>query len=92
MRPQKLLGFTATPFRQDREPLQRGMIIHSIKESELPGRFPKQVAKLLIHVGKAESSTGAWYGMRETIDALNEAGLPEDLDMGLRELIAKHHL
>ena len=72
--------------------LQRGMIIHSIKESELPGRFPKQVAKLLIHVGKAESSTGAWYGMRETIDALNEAGLPEDLDMGLRELIAKHHL
>ena len=72
--------------------LKRGMLIHTIKESDLPGRFPKQVAKLLIHVGKAESSPGAWYGMRETIDALIEAGLPEDLDMGLQELIAKLHM
>ena len=72
--------------------LKRGMIIHTIKESDLLGYYPEQVAKLLIHIGKAESSPGAWYGMRETIDALIEAGLPADLDMGLRDLIAKLHL
>ena len=72
--------------------LKRGMILRTIKESGLPGCYPEQVAKLLIHIGRAESNPGAWYGMRETIEVLIEARLPADLEKGLRELSAKHHL
>ena len=73
-------------------PLTRSYILHDLRESELIGRYPDDLAKFLIHLGRQDNASWFWVGARETVDKVLAKGLRADLDQGLRELIVSHHL
>lgn len=80
----------ATQMRQVH--LTRSYILHDLRESELTERYPDDLAKFLIHLGRNDTEPWFWLGTREVVDKLLSAGLPDDLEQGLRELIMKHNL
>ena len=71
--------------------LTRSRVLYRIGESSLIKRYPKEIARLLIHFGECNVQPFFWYGTRDAVDKLLEKGLPSNLDQGLRELIAKRH-
>ncbi len=71
-------------------PSGRSLTLHNIGESNLTERHPGALAKLLIHFGKCEAQPWVWHRTRDTVDRLLAKNLPEDIDIGLRELIAKY--
>ena len=71
-------------------PFGRSLTLRNIEESDLAERHPGALAKLLIHFGKCEAQLGSWRKTRNTVDQLLAKNLPEDIDRGLRELIAKY--
>ncbi len=73
-------------------PLTRSHILHDLKESELIGRYPDDLAKFLIHLGRQDTASWFWVSARETVDKVLAKGLRADLDQGLRELIVSHRL
>ena len=66
-------------------------MVYTLNKSSLPETYPESVAKLLIYLGRCESYSD-WYEGKELIDKLFQYDLPDDLVMGLRELIAKRGL
>ena len=60
-------------------------IIYRIKEDKLWQRWPESVAKLLLHLGGAESPY-RWYGGKELIDELLTTDIPNPLKKKLEEL------
>ena len=71
-------------------PAGRSLTIHNIGESDLTERHPGALAKLLIHYGECEAQPMSWRRTRTIVDQLLAKNLPEDIDRGLRELIAKY--
>ena len=68
--------------------LQHTLAIHDLAESNLPQRYPKAVAQLVLHLEKFDLQ-GAWWQAQELTAILLEASIPEDMKRGLRELRAK---
>ena len=76
-------------------PSQMG-IVFCLQNSapDLHRRYPEELAKLLIHIGK-EGGPGdiTWFGAKEEIiDPLLQSAIPEELKRKLRELIVKFDL
>ncbi len=67
-------------------------ILHDLQESDLIERFPNDLAKFLVHLGRQNTDPWFWAGAREVIDKLLAKDLQPDLNQGLLELIAKHNL
>lgn len=72
--------------------LSQSHILHDLGESELMERYPSDLARFLVHLGKHDTAPWFWMGTREVVDKLLGKGLQTDLNQGLRELIARHHL
>ena len=67
------------------------ILLHDLRESEMTDRYPEDLAKFLVHLGKHETASWFWHGTRAVVDSLLAKGLPSNLDRELHELIAKHH-
>ena len=67
-------------------------ILYDLGKSELVERYPDDLAKFLVHLGKQNTEPWFWLGTREAIDRLLAEGLRDDLEQGLRELIVRYHL
>ena len=72
-------------------PITKSLALYNISESDLIKHYPNELAQLLVHFGQCDAQPWFWHGTREAVDRLLEKGLLPDLDMGLRELIVKHH-
>ena len=70
-------------------PLPRGTIIYRIGQAGLVTRHPETVAKLLIHLGKADHQPWFWYRAKEIFDELLQSNLDSETEVRLRETIAK---
>ena len=70
-------------------PLQRGTVIRQVGENDLVNQYPEAVAKLLIHLGKADHQPWAWHGAKEIFDELLQSNLESETEVSLRETIAK---
>ncbi len=70
-------------------PLQRNMVIRWTGTSEMVQRHPNAVAKLLIHLGKAGQQPWTWYDATAIVDELLQSNLASEIEMGLRETVAK---
>ena len=70
-------------------------MVFTLSESDLPNVLsPCHVAKLLIYLGKCDkySETYRWYKGKELVDRLLQDDLPDDLETGLKELVAQEGL
>ena len=72
--------------------LTRSYILQDLGESELIERYPDDLAKFLVHLGRYDTSPWFWEGSWEVVDKLLAKGLRADLNQGLRELVVRHHL
>ena len=73
-------------------PLAHSLILHDLGESILINRYPNDLARLLVHIGRCQTDPWFWMGSREVVDRLLGSGPPVEIEQGLRELIAKHDL
>ena len=73
--------------RMEHASLENSPIIHQINQSDLWQKHPWETAKLLIHLGRAESPSWAWENGKELIEKLLQTDLPESLKTDLRELV-----
>ena len=63
----------ATQMRQVH--LTRSHILHDLSDSGLTERYPDDLAKLLIHLGRNDTEPWFWLGTREVVDKLLAIGL-----------------
>jgi len=70
-------------------PLQRGTIIYGIGQTELVNQYPEAVAKFLIHLGEADQKPWIWHGAKEICDELLQSHLDGEIEVRLRETVAK---
>ena len=70
-------------------PLSNSLIPSDVEEANLADRYPNELAKFLLHLNKCESEPWFWMDSRGTIDNLLTKNLPADLELGLRELLAR---
>ena len=73
-------------------PLAHSLILHDLGETILMSRYPNDLARLLVHIGRCETDPWFWMGSRGVVDKLLVNGPPVEIEQGLRELIAKHDL
>ena len=73
-------------------PIANSSLLYGLSQSTLVDRYPEELAKFLLHLGRCDVGPGFWYGTRALVDRLREGGLPSDLDLGLQELEALHVL
>ena len=72
--------------------LSQSHILHDLGESELIERYPDDLAKFLVHLGRHDTAPWFWIGTREVVDKLLAKDLRAALNKGLRELIVRHRL
>ena len=72
--------------------LRQSHILHDLGESELIERYPDDLAKFLVHLGRHDTAPWFWIGTREVVDKLLAKGLRAELNQGLSELIVRHRL
>ena len=79
---------------EDMRPETGRNMVFTLSESDLPNSYPVSVAKLLIYLGKCDkySETYRWYKGKELVDRLLQDDLPDDLETGLKELVAQEGL
>lgn len=70
-------------------PLQDGFFLYEIAESNLWQQHPCATSKLLIHLRGYDLSHFSWDNARDITNKLLEVELPDDLNTGLRELVAE---
>ena len=70
-------------------PLRLGRITHELKKGNVVESHPEEVARLLIHLGKADSPPSGWHKGQELINELLQLALPSHLKQGLKELLTK---
>ena len=70
-------------------PLQRRTVIYRIEKAGLVNQYPEAVAKLLIHLGKADQKPWIWHGAKEIFDELLQSNLNSETEVSLRETIAE---
>ena len=76
-------------------PLQHGygLIDRLGKNDSLVRKHPREVAQLLIYLGRSDSPGYVWGdGGRELIDKLIQSGIPKELEQGLKELKVRRGL
>ena len=71
-------------------PLEGSMILYRIGESDLIDGHPNDLAKFLIQLGQCDTQPWFWHRTKETVDKLLTKELPQDIETGLHELIAKN--
>jgi hypothetical protein len=64
-------------------------LIRELTESDLPKRYPHAVAKLIIYLGEAKTPSYIWHRADTLMSMLVRAGLPRELEQGLRELAVR---
>ena len=62
---------------------------HNIGKINLINRYPVELAQLLIHLGKCQTSPWFWYQDSQILHQLLEKDLPEDLKQELQETILR---
>ena len=69
-------------------------MVYTLNQTDLPTIYPESVAKLLIYLGKCDkySEKYRWYEGKELVDRLLQHDLPDDLETGLKELLAQNGL
>ena len=72
--------------------LTRSHILRNLGENELIERYPEDLAKFLIHLGRHDTGPWFWASARKVFDKLLTKGLRADLNQGLHELIVRHNL
>ena len=70
-------------------PLQRGMVIRLTRSTEMVQQHPEAVAKLLIYLGKADHQPWTWHEATEIFDELLQSNLDSEIEVSLRETVAK---
>ena len=70
-------------------PLEREFFIMELGDSDLPDKCPEAVAKLLIHLGKAEYQPWTWHGAKEIFDRLLASNLDTATEVALRETMVR---
>ena len=70
-------------------PLQRGMVIRLTRNTEMVQQHPEAVAKLLIYLGKANHQPWTWHEATEIFDELLQSNLDSEIEVSLRETVAK---
>ena len=70
-------------------PLRTSRILRDLARGDHVGRFPGDVAKILIHLGQHASTGPQWHGVDELVDELLRADLPPETQHQLRELAAR---
>ena len=73
-------------------PSNRVPILSSLGNDDLVERYPNDLAKLLIHVGKADTDIWSWLGLKNTVERLGQLDLPTELKDGLAETAARHSM
>ena len=73
-------------------PLGRGTIIYRIVQAGLVTQHPKAVAKLMIHLDKANPQPGFWRQAQEIFDELSQSNLDSETKASLREIVARTEL
>ena len=63
-------------------------LIYEFDTKEIWRRYPEEVARLLIHLGKSRVPGYMWYGGRKLVDKLLDTDLSPAREQGLKELIA----
>ena len=71
-------------------PLNHSLILHDLEEAHLTDRHPKELTKFLLHLSECETEPWFWMDIRGVVDRLLAKGLPIELELGLRELLARH--
>ena len=70
-------------------PLERNSTIDEMNDGDLPCKYPRATAKLLVHLADCDSPQWAWHDGKELIDRLLRFDLPIALERELKELLAK---
>ena len=73
-------------------PLPSPATLYGLGDNSLVDRYPQEMAKFLVHLGKCEVGPWFWYGTKAVVERLRAVGLPTDLDLGLQELDARRFL
>ena len=66
-----------------------GWMLYRLEKGELPDAHPEAMTRLVIHLGKSDLPSYAWYEGRKLIAKLLKLPLPPDLKTKLQELDAK---
>ena len=70
-------------------PLGRGTIIYRIVQAGLVTQHPEAVAKLLIHLDKANPQPWFWHRAKEIFDELLQSNLDSETKESLRDIVVK---
>ena len=71
-------------------PLKRSLQLHrKVSETNLINRYPNDLARFLIHLGKCETPPWFWYQDSQILHHLLEKDLPEELANELDDLILR---
>ena len=71
--------------------LDKHLLVHRIARGEFTNRYPVATARLVIHLGSLtdEMQSWMWHNYREFLYKLLAQDLPDDVEEGLREMMAK---
>jgi hypothetical protein len=69
--------------------LERSLLLHDIKESELPQRHPEATCRLLLYLGRFEAPPYVWGDLRPIADRIQHTEIQDDLKRRLAELLLK---
>ena len=73
------------------EGLDKHLLIHRIARGEFTNRHPVATARLVIHLGSLtnDRQSWMWHHYSEFLQKLLAQDLPDDVEEGLREMMAK---
>ena len=73
------------------EGLDKHLLVHRIERGEFTNRYPVATARLVIHLGSltGERHSWMWHNYREFLYGLLAQDLPDEVERGLREMMAK---
>jgi hypothetical protein len=78
----------ALAIRMPHATIRSTSFLRELDNSDLPQRYPNEVAQLLIYLGDSGSPSYVWYGLKELVSKI-KAGLSPELNQKLEEIIAR---
>ena len=70
-------------------PMRRSMVIRWTGTSGVVQQHPNAVARLLVHLGRADHQPWGWHQAAEIVEELLQSNLDGEVEMSLRETVAK---
>ncbi len=70
-------------------PLRRGMVVRRTGIAEMVQQHPNAVARLLIHLGRADHQPWIWHEAAEIVDELLHSNLDSEIEVSLKETAAR---